>query len=163
MDEPIDLATTVATLSDRLRVVEDELAIHRLLAAYGPAVDSGSCREAAELWTEDGVYDVGAVSRVEGQAAIQRLFEGDQHQGIIATGSAHLTPCPVIRIDGDRAVVLGYSLVLLRDGDGFRTWRASANRWTLRRTDSGWRIAERLNRVLDGSSEPRDVLGEAVL
>ena len=140
MDEPIDLATTVATLSDRLRVVEDELAIHRLLAAYGPAVDSGSCREAAELWTE----------------------EGDQHQGIIATGSAHLTPCPVIRIDGDRAVVLGYSLVLLRDGDGFRTWRASANRWTLRRTDSGWRIAERLNRVLDGSSEPRDVLGEAV-
>lgn len=157
-----DVEGAVAALQTRLRAVEDELEIMRLLSTYGPAVDSGSCRAASELWVSDGVYDVGAVSRVEGRDAIETLFEGDQHQGIIAGGSAHVTPPPAIRVDGDDAVAIGYSLVLLREADGFRAWRASANRWTLRRTEAGWRIVERYNRVLDGSRGARDVLRQAV-
>jgi hypothetical protein len=162
MSETGDLERVVATLSARLRAVEDRLAILDLLGAYGPAVDSGASRSASQLWTTDGIYDVGDVSRVEGQAAIEELFEGEQHQGIIAGGSAHVTPSPTIRIDGDNAVAIGYSLVFRRQGDGFLAWRASANRWTLRRTPTGWRIVERFNRVLDGSPEARRLLAEGV-
>ena len=46
--------------------------------------------------------------------------------------------------------------------DGYAAWRVSANRWTLARTGHGWRIAERFNRVVDGSPESHDTLRAAV-
>jgi hypothetical protein len=42
----------LAGLETRLRAVEDELAIMRLLSSYGPAVDSGSAAEAAAQWVD---------------------------------------------------------------------------------------------------------------
>jgi hypothetical protein len=47
------------------------------------------------------------------------------------------------------------ALVGMYEGD---VWRASANHWSLVRTREGWRIAERFNRVLDGSEASHDVL-----
>jgi hypothetical protein len=41
---------------------------------------------------------------------------------------------------------------LVEDGQ-WRLWRAAINHWVLERTAGGWRIAERFNRVLDGSPE----------
>jgi hypothetical protein len=146
-------------LSARLRRVEDELAIMRLLAAYGPAVDAGASRAAAELWTGDGTYDVGGVARAAGHDQLTSLYDGEQHQTIIGGGAAHLTGGPVVTIDGDRATAVAHSLVVRHDEQGFRVWRAAANRWTLVRTAAGWRIEERLNRVLDGSAQARELLG----
>ena len=152
----------VAALERRLRRVEDELAILRVLSTYGPAVDSGASDAAAALWTEDGVYDVGGVARPRGRDELSALWEGDQHQGFVARGSAHLTAAPVVTLDGDLATAVGYSVVCLRDGDGYEVWRIAANRWRLTRTPEGWRIVERYNRVLDGTAEPRSVLREAL-
>lgn len=142
----------------RLRAAEDRLAIIDLLARYGPAVDSGECRFAAETWVDDGAYDIGGMVRATGHDAISALYEADMHQGFIARGSAHLTGTPTIRIDGDSAEAVAHSFVILRakgaDGAGEGGWtvyRASANYWRLVRTAAGWRIAERRNHLLDGS------------
>jgi hypothetical protein len=149
-------------LEARLRRVEDELEIMRLLASYGPAVDSGSSEAAARLWLEDGTYDVGGRHRANGRSEIAALYEGSQHQDLIHQGSGHVTTIPRITVDGDRADAVGYSFVLLRTTDGHQVWRASANHWTLRRTGSGWRIELRHNRVLDGSEESHSVLRQGV-
>jgi hypothetical protein len=48
----------LARLEQRLQRLEDELAITRLIASYGPLVDAGEADAVAGLWTEDGTYDV---------------------------------------------------------------------------------------------------------
>jgi hypothetical protein len=48
----------LAVLEQRLRRAEDELAIARLMASYGPLADAGDADAVAGLWAEDGEYDV---------------------------------------------------------------------------------------------------------
>jgi hypothetical protein len=44
----------LAVLEQRLRRAEDELAIARLMASYGPLADAGDADAVAGLWAEDG-------------------------------------------------------------------------------------------------------------
>lgn len=151
----------IAALEARLAAIEDELAIRRLLASYGPLADAGLGEAAALLWTETGAYAPGGLPRAEGKAALEAIYSGDTHQGLIAGGSMHMTAPVQITLDGDRATAIGYSLLALHGARRFSLARASINRWTLVRTDAGWRIVERINRVLDGSDEARALLAEA--
>lgn len=152
----------LAQLEARLTRVEDELAIHRLLATYGPLADAGLGPEAAALWTADGVYEPGGVMRAEGTAALEAIYSGERHQGLINRGSMHMTAPVQVTVDGDRAQAVGYSLMVLNDGSGrFALTRAAINRWALAKTEAGWRIVERMNRVLDGSDEARALLSAA--
>jgi hypothetical protein len=145
------------TLEERVARLEEELAIYRLVAAYGPAIDAGDQR-AADLWAEDGTYDTYPV-KLEGRAAIADMVLGDLHRSLLSRGCAHIQSFPRIRIDGETATATLHSLLLLNDGDdGFRIWRAAANRWELRRTTYGWEITSRVNRLLDGSPEARELL-----
>lgn len=50
--------TAIDELLTRLRRLEDERDIARLITSYGPAVDAGDADAAAALWATDGVYDV---------------------------------------------------------------------------------------------------------
>jgi len=145
-------------IEQRLRAVEDELSILRLLATYGPLVDSGCAEEAAELWTEDGIYEPGGVGKAAGRPAIASLYRMDRHRELVARGAMHHTAMPRVAVDGDCAQAVGYSFVAENSGEGFALWRASINRWVLRRTGEGWRIVERRNRVLDGSPEAQGLL-----
>ncbi|MGV9668314.1 nuclear transport factor 2 family protein [Nocardia niigatensis] len=147
----------LAALEDRLCRVEDELAITRLIAAYGPLVDAGAAEAVAELWTEDGEYDVeGWHMRDRGQ--VRAMVESQAHQSLIAAGSAHfLGPVSVI-VDGDTAAAVCESLLVRRRDGQFFVWRAGANHFRLARTPEGWRIAQRVTRALDGSEEARNLL-----
>jgi uncharacterized protein (TIGR02246 family) len=150
----------MSDLEARVRALEEELAIYRLIAAYGPAIDAGAAEEAAALWHEDGTYDT-YPRPLEGRAAIAKMVVGDLHRSLLAQGCAHIQSFPHVTIDGDHAVATLHSLLLLRDdeADGFRTWRAAANRWELARDDEGgWRITSRVNRLLDGSRAARELL-----
>lgn len=153
--------TEIAALARRLRTVEDRLEIINLLATYGPLVDSGECHPAAELWVDDGVYDVGGSCRACGRKAIAALYEHYLHQSLIHQGSGHVTTTPRITLDGDNATAIAHSFVLLRGEGEWRVWRASANEWTLVRGPAGWRIVERINRPLDGTAQSHDVLRKA--
>jgi hypothetical protein len=142
----------------RLRALEDQFAIMQAMASYGPAVDSGLADATAGLWTEDGVYDA-QVGVFAGRAGIKTMVQGPMHQSIIAGGSAHVIGLPVIKVSGDRAVSTCYARLYRHDGmGGFRVWRVTANRWEWQRTADGWQVTNRVNRVLDGSGEARDLL-----
>ena len=64
----------LAALQERIRRLEDESAITKLVMSYGPAADAGLTSFAGHLWLEDGVYDWDA--------------DGEPHRG-----SAASTPC----------------------------------------------------------------------
>ncbi|MFN2540102.1 MAG: nuclear transport factor 2 family protein [Mycobacteriales bacterium] len=133
--------------------MSDVEAITQLIAGYGPAVDSGDAQAAAELFTEEGWYDV-ADHRYEGREAIAAMVRGRAHQALLAQGVAHLQGLPRVDVQGDRAVAVNHSVVLLEGS----VWRMAANRWELVRTSEGWKVAARTNRLLDGSPAARELL-----
>lgn len=143
------LEAKVAELSDRLEIMQ-------LIAAYGPAVDSMNRDGVAALWAADGSYDFGGEPLV-GRDAVAALVDLDTHKAYVAAGSAHALTAPRITLDGDHAVAVNCSQVFVKCETGWRADRTSANRWDLVRTADGWRIAARVNRLLDGSPAARDL------
>lgn len=150
---------TTDDLEDRVERLERELALYRLIATYGPAVDSGTAGVAAGLWSENGTYDFGD-GVLEGSAAIDAMVEGRAHQSLIHEGVAHMLGLPLVQMDGDRATVTCYSQVCRKADHGFRVWRVSANRWELTWAEGAWRTLRRRAYVLDGSERARLLLGE---
>ncbi|WP_269929362.1 nuclear transport factor 2 family protein [Aminobacter sp. HY435] len=156
-----DLEARLAALEARTKRLEDQLAIYQLLASYGPSVDSRSGNVTASLWAEDGAYDFGGDPLV-GAENVGSLVNIEPHIHYVADGCAHVISMPHIAVDGDAAVATGYSRVYLNQGDHWRVERASANRWELIRTATGWRVQNRVNRLLNGQPEARDLLSSGV-
>ncbi len=154
-----DIEQRLAGLEERVRGVEDELAITRLILSYGPLVDSGSADAVAGLWERDGVYDVDELV-MNGHGEIAAMVRSDAHQGWISGGCAHVVGAPHITVSGDEAVAVCYSLMIVNDGSphGFTVRRATANHWRLRRGPRGWLVTTRTNRVLDGRPESPELL-----
>lgn len=152
----------LSELESRLRRAEDHLEILNLLNSYGPLVDSGSAIEASALWVEGGGYafsgGVGDGSRIRAPEALASVYEAEWHQELIHTGSAHLTATPAIRIVGDEAEAVAYSFVVRREDERWFLLRAAINHWTLRRSVDGWRIIDRVNRLLDGSPASHELM-----
>ncbi len=154
------LEARVAALEARVRLLQDELAVMRLINSWGPAVDTGSSQHAADLWSQDGVLD-SDLSRLEGPDAVRAMVESEGQRALIDQGCAHVQSAPVIAVDGDRATATAYSQVFLHTEDGHEVWRVSANHWECRRTPDGWRLTQRLNRVIDGTAGSSSVLVRA--
>lgn len=156
------LEEAVEALTQKVSALEDEVAIYRVLAFYGPAVDSGSPTEVAALWTDDGVYDAGLGSWT-GRDEIAGMVAGPGHQGLIHGGAAHVMGgVPHVTVEGDRAVATVHYLLHRRDGDQFVVWRATATRWELERRAGRWMVARRTNRLLDGSDDARQLLRQGI-
>ncbi|MEV0660958.1 nuclear transport factor 2 family protein [Actinomadura luteofluorescens] len=147
----------LAALEGRLRALEDEREITRLILSYGPLVDSGCASEVAGLWEPDGVYDVDELM-MTGHPEIEAMVRSANHQRWISGGCAHVVGPPHVTVTGDEATAVGYTLMIVKRPDGFVLRRATANHWRLRRTPSGWRAVTRTNRVLDGREESPDLL-----
>lgn len=141
--------TDVGDLAARLRQLEDERDISRLIASYGPAVDAGNADAAAQLWAPDGGYDVEGW-RMESRADVHAMVSSAAHQNLVARGCCHFLGPAVVTVTGDSAVAICESLVLVRDGDGYRVWRSTANHFAVRRIEGRWQITMRTSRVLDG-------------
>lgn len=137
-------------LEQRLQHLEDEREIVQLITTYGPLVDSGSSEEVAAMWTEEGVYDTDVI-RMSGREQIHAMVDSAPHRSYIAGGCAHFNGPVSVHVDGDTAVAVSHSLLVLNEVDGFRIKRATANHWQLRRTEEGWRATVRVSRVLDGN------------
>ncbi len=141
-------------IAARLRRLEDDRDIRQVIASYGPAVDAGDADATAQLWATDGVYDVDGW-RMEGRKDIHAMVSSAAHQKLVAKGCCHfLGPC-VVTVDGDEAVAVCESLVLVRDADtdAYRVWRATAHHFALRRIDGRWQITIRTSRLLDGNPD----------
>ncbi|MDT0574935.1 nuclear transport factor 2 family protein [Croceicoccus sp. F390] len=145
-------------LLTRMQALEDREEIRNLIAGYGPLVDSGNAAGAADMWTDDGSYAVGGMGLHSGRAAVETILDSAGHHDLIGSGAAHLLGPVKIVLDGDSASATGLSIVFRHQADGFAAWRVSANRWALVRTDAGWRVQHRDNRLLDGDPAARALL-----
>jgi hypothetical protein len=149
-------------LEERLKRLEDQIEIYQLLSTYGPCADSGSGDIVETLYKGDGKYDSG-IDAFDGAAAIREMIEElPLHRQLMNQGCAHMVTMPVVNVTGDRAVATCHGQLLRRDGDGFTIWRTSATRWDLERTSSGWKIARRVNRLLDGSPGAQELFRSAL-
>src|SRR5436190_19850186 len=147
----------------RVRRLEDESAIQRLIMSYGPAADAALASLAGGLWLEDGVYDWDANGEPhEGSAAVEAMLQGANHLGLVAEGVAHFAGPLLIDVDGDRATVVNYSLIMRREENRHYLWRVSAVRWDVERSDTQWRIRRRTNRLLDASGAGRGLFEDAL-
>ncbi len=150
------MSARLAEIENRLQRVEDHAAIVRLIATYGPAADSVSGDDVADLWAEGGTYELQGWFFTSD--AMHQTVQSELHGRYVAAGSAHVMSLPKITVDGDTAVVLNYSTVLMHEVDRWIVDRAAANRWDLERTPDGWRVRRRVNRLLDGSPDARALL-----
>src|SRR5699024_2986842 len=141
LTDPAALAARLASVEarideteGRLAAAEDELAILRILGSYSPRVDSGDAEGVAQLWTDDGVYDVDT-GRLEGHDGLVEMVRGDTHQGLIAHACGHVPSLPVVVLDGDSAVATGYTQLVVRSSrpGRYTVLRVTANRWELER------------------------------
>ena len=152
----------LAALEARCRKAEDHLEILNLLNTYGPLVDSATAQPAGDLWAAGGGYSFtlpdGGTRRLEAPDEIAGMYTWPGHLDLVNAGCAHLTATPKISVTGGLAQAVGYSLVILNEGDRWILWRAAVNHWTLRRAEQGWRIVERVNRALDGSPESLETM-----
>ena len=148
-------------LERRVQQLEDQVAVLRIVNSWGPAVDTGSSEAAGALWDEGGVLE-SDLSRLEGPGAVVAMVESDGQQSLISQGCAHVQSAPIVTVEGDHAVAVTYSQVYLHSDQGHHVWRVSANQWEFARTRSGWRVTRRLNRVIDGSPDARQILVRAL-
>ena len=156
-----NLAARLEQLERRVQELEDERAIYELMASYGPAVDSDSRAEAAQLWVSDGVYDVD-VGEWRGQAEIAAMLGGDYHQSSLAAGCSHQVSVSKLTVDDNTAVATGYMQLIVCSGETFELRRQTVQRWELVRTAAGWRIAHRTGRLIDGGPAARRLLARAL-
>jgi len=147
---------SLRALDERLRRIEDEREVARVVARYGPLVDTGNAA-AADLWLEDGGYDVDELL-MGGAAAVAAMVRSKPHQSFVAGGCAHFQGPVDVVVHGDEAEAVGYSLMLVHEAGDFRLRRVTANRWQLARTPQGWRVARRTSRKLDGAEAARELL-----
>ena len=96
--------------------------------------------------------------RLEAPEPLAGMYRSEGHMGLVTAGCSHLTATPKITIDGDDAQAVGYSFVVVREGERWILWRAAINHWTLKRAPEGWRIVERFNRTLNGSEESHETM-----
>lgn len=148
-------------LERRVRALEDEAEVRRIVAAYGPLVDAGDADGTAALWETDGVYDVDELV-MRGQDEVRAMVRSRPHRAFIEGGCAHVVGPAHVRLHGDEAVAVCHSLMVVHRDGGFVVRRATANLWHLRRGADGWRVAARTSRVLDGRQEAPDLLRRGV-
>jgi hypothetical protein len=163
-----------ATLDDRLRAVEDRLAIYHLIASHPPAADTGTESYYRDAFAADGTIDLGT-KIATGNETIGAVVRTPEHQAAIAGGLCHFAGLPCVELNGDTAVAISYLQVIAPNREakpvelsghglssGYRIHRLGANRWDLKRTPDGWKVTRRTYRMLDGSKEGPEMLRQAV-
>ena len=161
----------IAELEERVRRLEDERAIERMIASYGPLVDAGEADATADLWAVDGTYDVEGWP-MRSRDDVAAMVRSDAHQGLISRGCSHFLGPVVVTVDGNDAVAVCESALIVAGASeatgegqatkGFHVYRAGANHFRLRRRDGRWQIVHRTTRALDGGVEARELLSEGV-
>jgi len=167
--------TKPVTTEDRLRAVEDTLAIYHLIASHPPAADTGTDSYYRNAFTTDGSIDLGGGKDANGNEAIAAIVKTPEHQAAIAGGLCHFAGLPRVELDGDTAVATSYLQIISPDRQasprelsghgsttGFRIHRVGANRWELKRGKDGWKVTRRILRPLDGSDDAQALLRKAI-
>lgn len=155
------------SIEDRLRRVEDQLAIYQIISAYGPAADSCNMADIEKHWVPDCTYVMADFGEAKGYAGLKALFDAPFHQGLVKDGCAHIASLPHVVVDGDKAVATHYAQVFTqRDKSGenkdFVCVRVSVHRWEFSRLGEGWKMVRRTTSLIDGNAAARELLERAM-
>lgn len=138
----------------RLKTLEDMVAIQQIVCGYGYAVDGCNAEAVGSFYSEHGVYAVGDVGSFEGRHEVAGITDRPGHRKLVSEGCGHLSTIPYIVLDGDRATATCHTMLVRHGESGFYIDRLSASRIELVRDPvDGWQIAYRQNYMLDGTPE----------
>lgn len=104
----------------RLRQVEDQLAIERVLVEYSARIDARDYEGYADLFAREGTWQNGNTvrrGREEIVAMLVGIF-GTPEEGFVNRADYHLVSNPQVDVDGDRATARSRHLLLMRGPDG---------------------------------------------
>lgn len=147
-------------MEQRLRAVEDQLAIYQVISSYGYAVDGLNAEAVGDCYAEDGVYAVADVRDHIGRQRIADITRDPNHIALVSRGAAHISTLPYVVIEGDRAVATCHTMVARNGDTGFEIYRLSASRIQLsRKPGGGWQIDHRQNHMLQNSLNGSELLG----
>lgn len=155
-----DSASRMETLERRLSALEDENAVRNLFVQYGLAVDTGNVEATVALYTQDCRIDIDGVVFMNGRQEARGIVESDVHQALLPY-CAHVMGPFDVRVDGDRAVAIGYATVFIAGAEQRQVWRQSFGRWELARLDGRWLVSRRFSRSL-GHAQAPELVAEAL-
>ena len=104
------------SLEERLRRLEDILAIQQLFIDYGLALDAGDLDRYAKLFAIQGTVNLGPIGRATGRSEIQALM-AQTLKGLVGS-SFHIVSSPQINLHGDTATSQVMWTVIHRDNNG---------------------------------------------
>jgi len=135
-------------LEQRLRHVEDVLAIQRLLIDYSSTQDAHDFDAYVALFARNGEW-VNGRNVYKGREAIHKMLVdlyGAPPPGYVNNDSFHISYNPQIEVHGDRATARSRHLLILRGAGGVPT-PALAGRYEdeLIREDGQWKILRRVD------------------
>lgn len=140
--------TASLTLEQRVRRVEDELAIRRVLVDYASTQDARNYTAYAALFAKDGEWVNGRTVHKGREAIYKMLVDlyGMPPAGFVNGDSFHLTFNPEIDLKGDRATVRSRHVLFLRGPKG-EPVPSLAGRYEdeFIREDGAWKILRRVD------------------
>src|SRR5512139_182649 len=139
-----DVEQRLAALEARTTAAEDELAIIRLIASYGPYIDCGSVDLAPGLLTADATYVLN-IGQWNNRAEFVEALREDSHQELVSQSIAHIMGLPWVRVRGNEAVATNITQLFVKEGENFIAPRVGHNIWKLVKTEDGWKVKERVN------------------
>ncbi len=140
--------TSGLTIEQRLRRVEDELAIQRVLVDYAARQDARDYVGYAALFAKNGEWVNGKNSYKGREAILKMLVDlyGTPPPGYVNNDSYHISSNFQIDVNGDRATAHSRHLLVLRGPKGEPT-PGLAGRYEdeLIREDGQWKILRRVD------------------
>lgn len=136
---------TPSSLDGRLRVVEDRLAIERLLTEYGRTLDARDFAAYAALFARDGEWR-GALGAYTGPQAIQKAMEKiftDAAADIPKGRNFHVMSNFIIDVQGDRATARSTFIFYKMNGNAPEAAVAGRYEDELIRENGTWRFQRR--------------------
>jgi hypothetical protein len=98
-----------------------------------------------------------------GREEIKEMLQGPIHGRFVAQGCAHTMSLPLLKIEGDQAIGIGYHRLYANTPEGGLVARLTASRWEWRRQETGeWKAVRRTHQVLDGREVGRTLLRETL-
>jgi uncharacterized protein (TIGR02246 family) len=140
--------TSTLTVEQRLRRVEDELAIQRILVDYSARQDARDYAGYAALFAKNGEW-VNGKNAYKGRDAILKMLTdlyGTPPAGFVNNESYHISSNFQIDVKGDRATARSRHLLVMRGPKGEPT-PALAGRYEdeLIREEGQWKILRRVD------------------
>jgi ketosteroid isomerase-like protein len=122
-------------------VLEEKDAIRELLARYCFHFDNGEFDAWLDLFTPDGIFDLGTRGRFAGRESLQKFLKSLP----LTNGLPLMKHCvlnSIVDVVGDHATAQSY-VVVVRDGDVLAVSVAGRYYDSLAKTGGGWRFTER--------------------